>query len=491
MTAAATVDAPSAAPARSVGRNLSSLAGGQLVTWTVTLLWTLVVPRALGPAGWGTLVSALSVSGVAGIVMGLGTRSYLVREAVLDRHAAAALVSTAVALRLALAPLFAACVVTYALVVQPGGEARVVLYLVATSTLLTLLVEPLQAGFQAIERMQYLAYSDVIGKSAQALSGIILVFLGFRAIGVAANLAFIAVAVVGLNALWLRRFLSINLRTSIPDLVAMARESLAYWAFGVCSLLYLWIDTILLTLLTRSEVVGWYGAPTRLFQTLMFIPVLFSTVWLPRLVAAFKDGEEACEAAARSPVELVLALSIPIAAGTAIMADPMIHLLYGPAYAKAVPVMVALGLCVPPMYANIMMAMVVVAKKRQMTWTWIMAGATVVNVPLNLILIPFTEREYGNGAAGAAIGLLLTELLIAAGGYLLVGRRVFSRAGARQVGAAVLASGGMCAAFYTVLPLGGLLLAMLSAGAALFGLAVVLKLVTRAMIRQGFAALRR
>src|SRR4051812_10963679 len=40
-----------------LGRNVTALAGGQLVTWTMTLLWTLVVPRALGPEGLGIVVS--------------------------------------------------------------------------------------------------------------------------------------------------------------------------------------------------------------------------------------------------------------------------------------------------------------------------------------------------------------------------------------------------------------------------------------------------
>jgi O-antigen/teichoic acid export membrane protein len=483
-------DAPAAPPeTRSVGRNLSSLAGGQLVTWTVTLLWTLVVPRALGPAGWGIFVSALSVSGVAGIVLGLGTRAYLVRQIVLDRDAGPSLVGTAVVLRLALAPLFVGCVVAYAAVAEPSGQARLVLFLVAGSTLLTLLVEPLQAGFQAMERMQYLAYSEVIGKSAQAASGILLVVLGFRAVGIATNLAVVAAAVIVLNAGWLRRFMRVELHTTVRKIRSMARESLAYWTFGVCSLLYLWLDTILLTVLTRPEVVGWYGAPTRLFQTLMFIPVLISTAWLPRLVAAFGTGEEELHRAARFPLELVLVLSVPVAAATAIMAGPMVHVLYGAAYANAVPVMVVLGLCVPPMYANILMATVVIAKNRQVAWTWIMAGATVVNPPINLVLIPFTEDRYGNGATGAAVSLLLTELLIATGGYLLVGRQVFTTAAAHRFALALLASAAMCGAFYAVQPL-GVVPAAVSAGAALAGTARAVGLLTADAVALASAAVR-
>src|SRR6266540_4200142 len=431
-----------------LGRNILSLASGQVITWTMTLLWMLVVPRALGPTGWGTVVSALSVSGVAGIILGLGTRNYVVRELVVNRGAAPTLVGTAIVLRILLAPVFAACVIGYAWLSHSGHEARLVLYLLAAFTLLTLLAEPMQAGFQAIERMQYLAYSDVINKSAQGLTGIALVFVGFRATGIAANLAIVAAAIVALN---------------------------------VFSLAYLWIDTIMLSLMTRPEVVGWYGAPVRLFQTLMFLPVLLSTAWLPRLVAAFEQRADSVRAAARVPLELVLVLSVPIAAGTAILASPMIHLLYGPAYGSAVPVMVVLGLCIPPMYVNIMLASVLIAQKRQVVWTWVMAGATVVNPPLNLLLIPLTQNRYGNGAIGAAISLLLTELLIVGAGFALVGRDIFGRNEVRRCLLCAAATAAMCGAFFAARPL-GVGPALVLAAATFVVLAAALRIATPAEV---------
>ena len=65
---------------RPVGRNVTVMAFGQLITWTMTLLWTLVVPRSLGPNGLGTIMAAWSITGIFGVVLGLGTRNYLVRE---------------------------------------------------------------------------------------------------------------------------------------------------------------------------------------------------------------------------------------------------------------------------------------------------------------------------------------------------------------------------------------------------------------------------
>src|SRR5579875_3302804 len=288
-------------PGRRVARNLGALLGGQAITWTVTLAWTVVVPRALGPVGLGILVSAQSVSGVLGIVLGMGTRNYLVREAVIDPAEGPKLVGTALVLRLATAPLVGAAAVVWAHLAHDGRQAAIVLYLITAMTVLTLITEPLQAAFQAIERMKYLAYADIINKTAQSL------------IGIAANMAIIAVVVLVLTYWWLRSHFSVDVRTSVARMRHMARQSIAYWAFGLFGMVYFWIDTIMLSLMTRPQVVGWYGITSQLFQTLMFLPVLVQTAWLPRLVAAFTAGPRELSATARTPVVLILAISAPIA----------------------------------------------------------------------------------------------------------------------------------------------------------------------------------
>jgi len=466
-----------AAPAPRVGRNITALASGQLVTWTMTLAWTIVVPRALGPAGMGVLVTAWSVTGVFGVILGLGTRNYLVRELVVDPDCASRLVGTAIVLRVLLAPLFLCSVAVFGLVANYGRAETLVLDLAAVAMVLTLVGEPMQAAFQAIERMEYLAYSDVINKSAQGLVGIVLALLGFRTLGITASWIVVAAIVIVLNAVWLRRHVAIVLRTTRRRIADMVRNSFAYWAFGVFFLVYLWIDSIMLSLMTRPEVVGWYGVPTRLFQTLMFLPMVVSTAWLPRLVRAFQAGPGELHRSARAPLELVLVLSLPICAATAILARPMIHLLYGSAYAEAAPVLIILGLCVPPMYLNIMLNQVLVAAKRQMSWTWVMAGATVINPLFNLALIPATEERFHNGAIGAAISLLLTEVVIVAVGIVIVGRTVFDRAVIRRTLLTGVASAAMWGVAYAMRPL-GLVPALLAAGVTFVLLAALLRLVT-------------
>jgi O-antigen/teichoic acid export membrane protein len=210
----------------------------------------------------------------------------------------------------------------------------------------------------------------------------------------------------------------------------------------------------------------------------MFAPVLLSAAWLPRLVKAFERDPEELRRAARTPIELVLVIGLPLGAAVTAAARPLIHIVYGPAYDEAVTVLVILGLCIPLMYLNIMFNQLLIASKRQVAWTWVMAGATVVNPALNAVLITVTQHRYHNGAIGAAISLLVTELLIVAVGFSMVGRGILDRRANRRCALVAAASVAMCAVAVATRPLLGTV-PSLAAGGLLFALlAVGLRLVT-------------
>jgi O-antigen/teichoic acid export membrane protein len=469
------------------------MATGQLITWTMTLLWTLVVPRSLGPSGMGTIMAAWSITGILGVVLGLGTRNYLVRESVVDPDAASKLVGTALVLRLVLSPALLAGAFVYGEVVGWGQDAKTVLYLAAAATIFVQIAEPLQAAFQSLEQMQYLAYSDILSKSGQGLVGIGVVLLGAGTIGVTACWAVMTGLVVVLDLWWLRGRMRLDLHTNFRRMAHLARASLPYWAFGLFFMLYLWIDFVMLSLLTSAEVVGWYSVPTRLFQTMMFLPVVIATAWLPRFVRSFEESPKSLGEVARPPVELVLLLSLPIAALTIVAADPLIGLLYGSAYDNSVPVMMILGLCIPPMYLNIMLAQVLIAMNRQVLWTWVMAATTIVNPLFNLVLIPWTQHHYGNGAIGAAISLLLTELVCIGAGYVLIGRLVFNFGSLKRTVLGTGIAAAMWAVGYELQQVAGWVPALIAAALTFPVLAAVVRLFTPeelALIRSGLVKAR-
>ena len=413
---------------------------------------------------------------------------------VVDPRRAPNLVGTAIVMRLTLTPVIVLAAVVWGRVAHFNQEATIVLYLITAMTVFVLLSDPILAAFQAIERMQYIAYANVIMKTTQSLIGVALVMVGFRAIGIAASMAIVAAVVFALTALWLTRHLRIDVRTNAPMMAELIKQSAPYLASGMAGMIYFWIDTLMLSLMTNTTVVGWYGAAAALFQTLMFLPNIVSGAWLPRLVRSFTEGgHQLLVRNARTPLEVVLVISLPLAAGTATVAPELMHVVYGPSFARAVPVLVLLAFCVPPIYLNIMLNQILVAGKRQVLWTYLMVGAAVLNPLFNVVLIPLTQSRYHNGAIGAAISLVLTEALMDGAGLIIIGRRVFSRASVRRCALAAVASAGMWSVAYAARPMGAA--PSLAAGViTLVLLAVAFRLATAdeiVLMRSGLAWVRR
>jgi O-antigen/teichoic acid export membrane protein len=282
--------------------------------------------------------------------------------------------------------------------------------------------------------------------------------------------------VLALNILWLRPYHPIDWRTNLVRLRQLLRESLVYAASAIFGMVYIWVGSVTLAAMAPPTTVGWYGASNRLFATLMFFPTIVATAWLPRLVKAYEQGPRRLHVAARAPVEMVLIISLPIAAGTALIADDVIRFLYGPAFGPSAIVLMILAASCVPMYFNIIAYQVLVAENRPGIWNRVMIAATVVNVVLNLVAISFFQGKFGNGAIGAALALLVTELLMSAVGVAVL-KGVLARSSAVRFLKAVVATLGMSAAVLAATPWNFGFQALL--GVIVFaGLAIVLRLPT-------------
>jgi O-antigen/teichoic acid export membrane protein len=468
-----------------LARNVSLLGVGQVLTWTLTLAWTLIVPRLIGPSGMGLIVMATAASGILVGLAGLGSRPLLVKEIAANHDRAPELLGTAFAVRAALILPCVGLVALYVHVTGFRGEQAVALYLGAGLAAFTLLAEVCQAGLQGVERMQYLAMGDVVNKGLQSVLNIPMAIVGLAATWLIAAQVVAAATAMGLYLLWTRGF-RIDWRVRLRRVRDFVSGSLAYWAYALFFTFYLWIDATMLSLLAPQQVVGWYGVPTRIFQTLMFVPVILSTAWLPRLAAAYTRGPRQLRDAARMPLELTMVLSLPIAVGTALVAWPLITIVYGPAYQPSVPVLEVLAITCVPMYLNIMINQVLTAANRQAVWTKAMIVASVINPLLNLALIRITQQYRGNGALGAALSMFLTEIVIVAMGVWIIRRFLDLPSMLRRVARAVPATVGMAGVAWPLSHFG--LVQEVAGGAVTFA---VLSVGLRVLSREEVGELRR
>jgi O-antigen/teichoic acid export membrane protein len=479
--APATPAAPRAGRALVV-HNISLLSLGQLVTWAGTLVWTLIVPRRLGSSEIGILTLGTAAAGILGVVVGLGLPPLLVREIAADPRRAPRLIGTAIALRaLLLAPALAGTLLLTFLGPFRGEEAMALILgwgMCATAVVSS----PVAAGLQAMEKMNYLAYGAVLGGTLGTASSIALVMLGVRAIGLLICSVVIGALFTFVFLFWARPLFRIDWRVTWADLRQLLVDSLPYSSLAVFFTIYLWIDSLMLGFMASSTVLGWYGLPTQLFSTLMAVPVILSNATLPRLVRAHGESDQKLLQTARPVMEMVVLLAMPICTGAVLVAKPLLRAIYGPGFAGSIPVFALLALCVPPMYLNIMANQIMIARKQQMVWTKVMMLASIINPLLNLFLIPYYQRTQGNGAIGASIAMVITEVLLAGIGLRLV-RGAFVRKSAVRMLKGAIATAVMGIVVVLALQV-DLLLAVASGIVSFAAAALLLRIPTRDELEQ-------
>ena len=119
------------------------------------------------------------------------------------------------------------------------------------------------------------------------------------------------------------------------------------------------------------------------------------------------DSDPTIRAAFQRSIKLSLAVTVPLAVGFAVLAEPFARLIYGPEFASAAPALRLLAPVVALISVVYISSALVVSRASAMTMVWVAAGTVVLNAGLNLLLIPqYSDR-------GAAAAMLATELIAA------------------------------------------------------------------------------
>jgi O-antigen/teichoic acid export membrane protein len=185
------------------------------------------------------------------------------------------------------------------------------------------------------------------------------------------------------------------------------------WPIGagiVLSALYFRIDIFLVQLWRGTEAVAYYNAVFRLVEALRLFPAAVLAVVLPALVRAGDLRPLSKVAAPLTAFALACTIALWLAAGW------LIPLIYGAAYAPAVPAFRILLLAFPLLSLNYALTHQLIVWDGHRAYAGLCAVALAVNVALNARLIPAAS------IAGAAWATLGTELFLTAGCVVALSR---------------------------------------------------------------------
>jgi O-antigen/teichoic acid export membrane protein len=424
---------------RSVGANAVALSSGEAASRVLFATLTILVARLLGASNLGRFVFATSLAGIVQVVSDFGLTVYLVRTLAKDPSARRELLPSIAALRLMIATLGVSIAMAYAVATIHDATLVATTALAVSYILLLVYAEFVFALFRVEESMFYEAAGKLAGTLAYAGGGITLVATGM---GIVAVVAWSCVVALGLDAYaWLigRRLQGFHIRPTF-DRVLLRRAFLASLPFGVLAILTsisFRIDSVMIEAIRGTTSVGLYGAAYRTMEALLILPGILAVAVLPVIARSIESDPKAVLSLINTAIRLLWSVAFPLVVGFALLGGTLLADVFGPHYRGANVVLTLLGATLLPLFASAMTSTVIAAGARPQLNTMIAGVMVVLNVTLNLVLIP------AMGINGAGVATLATESAGLIAGAILIARMHGSLAWHRFAVRPLVAAGSM------------------------------------------------
>lgn len=397
--------------------NAGWLIAERLLSGVLAVTVTAAVARHLGPAGFGVLSFALSLVLLFGTFWTLGLSGLIVRELVREPGRQAELIGTITGLRLLGGAVAVAAALGLTVVLDTDPQTRLAVAILAVGVLALYAFDGIDFWLQAQVRSRnaVIARSAALAVASVINIALILVDASLMTFVVAAALEY-ALAGVGLLLVYVRlggRPAAWRFSTTLTR-----RLMAASWPLilsGVANAINLRVDQLMLGTMKGPEAVGTYAAAARLSEVWYFVPIAIAASVFPAMVRVHAGDRRVFEGWMRRLYDLMVALALPIAIGVSVLSVPLIFLLYGEGYAESAPILAIHVWAGPFVFLGAALSRWLIAEDR-LRFSLVRHGAgALVNVGLNLVLIP------PFGGVGAAVSTLVSYAVASFGACFLYG----------------------------------------------------------------------
>ena len=218
-----------------------------------------------------------------------------------------------------------------------------------------------------------------------------------------------------INFVHLKRYISISSLKGLKfNIFKHIRPALRIFVLNLIISIYVQLNTIMLGFMDGDYAVGIYTAGNKIPHIILSLVTSMGVVLLPRcsnLVASGKMDEfkSVCDKATR----LVLMLALPFTAGLILLSEPIIEIFCGHAFIDAVPVIywtapviLFIGL------TNVIGIQILYPLGKENIVIYSTLGGAIVNVALNIILIPkFSAIGAGISTFAAELAVLIIQIV--------------------------------------------------------------------------------
>ncbi|MFY9269573.1 MAG: flippase [Candidatus Manganitrophaceae bacterium] len=405
--------------AKRVLQNSILRVGGYAVGAAIHFAVIVLVARYLGAERFGYFAFILALVGVFQLVVDMGIRNILIRDIAVDQAGFAEKLGVAQTLFWILSPISMGLIVLAAHSFSLPEEARQSTYLAGLATIVTFHSLAFSAVLRAFEEMEW----DILGF---VLHKFLLIGLIWPVTHTDWGMRGVVGAMLAANAcqyLYYRGWVTVRHGRVRPsrDLRRgwkLFRESFPLGMAEVLRRLTWQADKLLLASLGTPVAVGLFSAAYKFLEAMNPFTVNLTLPLFPVFSRLARESSMKLFKAYRQSIKFLYAMGTPLAVLLFVFADRIVLLFFGEAYREAGGVLRILAPTVVFLLPTSIYGYLFVALGHQKMYTICVTLSLLVNVVLDLLLIPRF------GYFGAAIGTLAAET-----GLFLAGMIVLQRLG--------------------------------------------------------------
>jgi O-antigen/teichoic acid export membrane protein len=398
-----------------VALSTASQSAGNVVVALAGLAIVRITTHRLGPTGYGTFALIVTYVTLFAMLADLGVTSITTIQLGKKGTDRSSVLSSALSFRIALSILTIPIILGSSAVIYPHETSlfRLAFATMSLDVLFSSVQVTLGAAFIARVRGDRIAVLNVLNRGLY-LAGVVFVairkgsYFDYICAYVAADFVVALLYVVTVHASVLLRW-----SANLGQWWKTARIALPIGVIQIIGNIYLWIDSILVSVICSKSELGLYSLGFNVLVVVLSLPVFLMQALIPSLVNSTpKQTEQLLNRAAY----VLFCVGAPIAVAGFVLRREAVLALGGPKFLAAAGPFAILFLTVPVSFLQTIFAYASVALERYRPMVPLALSALVLNVVINAFLIP----RYG--PSGAAVALLISECVSLIATYVVFRR---------------------------------------------------------------------
>ncbi|OGG85457.1 hypothetical protein A2392_00075 [Candidatus Kaiserbacteria bacterium RIFOXYB1_FULL_46_14] len=387
----------------------------RVLSIVVAFFVTIYLVRYLGPENYGQLSYAVSFVGLFSIISTLGIDNILYRDLIRFPEKRNAYLGSALIIKLWAGSIAAALTIAIAFIFSQDDVSQLII-LMLSGTFIFNAFNVVSYEFQANVAQKYISVITFIVVIVLNVLKLMVIFLGggilyigiillFEAVLYAVLLIYIRIQHYGSMLAWY---------FDKKIAVELLRDSWPFIFIAAFTTIYVRIDQVMLKPLVDSSAVGLYDAAVRIAEVWLFVPAIIASSLFPAIVNAKAIGQNEYKKRLILLAMFMVSIGVAIALPLSLFAEPLMVLLYGPAFAASATVFAVYVWAGVWASLDIVTRYFLIAENRRVLIFTTSFLTAALNVLLNFYLIPRF------GIVGAAWSTFISYAILALPFILIV-----------------------------------------------------------------------